>query len=401
MASPVDTSVKFFTDDMVGAPTISGTAGALIAILDAVLVNGFGSKTATSVTVAGGIATVAFAGGASAAATQSVILVAGATGTWTDLNGEQKVLSANTTTVTFATALPDGTATGTITFKIAPLGWTKVYTGTNKAVYKPSDVEASSALLRVDDSGTTVARVRMYETMSDIDTGTNPAPTDAKVSGGLYWWKSDVASAATRRYTIFGDSRNLYLGMAPYATSSVAPIHTVHAFGDLDSYKSGDAYPGFILGDFATPNTNNTHGNVFVQDPENNEAMQIMRSHTGLGAAVTASRKALCGTSAGTSGNDTRMGAFPAPANNGLFLSRMVAGQRSMNTNGPRGVLPGVLYVPQSGTSGGVFPRGTLVDGTGEYAGKKIYSVPQNANNLSTAASDHAGFFDVTGPWRE
>ena len=55
---------------------------------------------------------------------------------------------------------------------------------------------ASGALLRVDDSGTTVARVRMYETMSDIDTGTNPAPTDAKVNGGLYWWKSDAASAA-------------------------------------------------------------------------------------------------------------------------------------------------------------------------------------------------------------
>ena len=399
MASPVDTSVKFFTDDMVGAPTISGTAGALITLLDAVLVNGFGSKTATSVTIAGGIATVVFAGGASAAAAQSVVLVSGATGSWTDLNGEQKVLSANTTTVTFATALADGTATGTISFKIAPLGWNKVYTGTNKAAYKPSDPAASSAMLRVDDSGTTVARVRMYETMSDIDTGTNPAPTDAKVNGGLYWWKSDAASAATRRYTIFGDSRNVYLGMAPYSSSSVAPIHTVHAFGDLDSYKSGDAYPGFIVGDIATPNTN-ILGNIFAQDPENNETMQIMRSHTGIGVAVAASRKALCGNSAGVSGNDTRLGAFPALANNGLFLSRMVAGQRAVTTNGPRGLLPGLLYVPQSGTGGGVFPRGATVDGTGEYADKKTYSVPQSNTNLATATADYAGFFDVTGPWR-
>lgn len=400
MASPVDTSVKFFTDDMVGASAISGTAGALITILDACLVNGFGSKTATSVTVAGGIATVTFSGGVSAAAAQSVILVAGATGSWTDLNGEQKVLSANTTTVTFATALADGTATGTITFKMAPLGWTKVYSGTNKAVYKPSDVAASSALLRVDDSGTTVARVRMYETMSDIDTGTNPAPTDAKVSGGLYWWKSDAASAATRRYTIFGDSRNVYLGMAPYSTSAVAPIHTVHAFGDLDSYKSGDAYNGFIVGDIATPSTN-ILGNIFTQDPENNETMQIMRSHTGIGVAVASSRKAFCGNTGGNSGNDTRLGAFPALANNGLFLSRMVAGQRAMNTNGPRGLLPGLLYVPQSGTGGGVFPRGTTIDGTGEYVGKKIYAVPQNNSSLSTASSDYTGFFDLTGPWRE
>lgn len=399
MASPVDTSVKFFTDEMVGAPTISGTAGALISVLDACLVNGFGSKTATSVTVAGGIATVTFSGGASAAVAQAVILVAGATGAWTDLNGEQKVLSANTTTVTFATALADGTATGTITFKIAPLGWTKVYSGTNKAVYKPSGVAASSAMLRVDDTGTTSARVRMYETMADIDTGTNPAPTDAKVSGGLYWWKSEAASAATRRYTIFGDSRNVYLGMAPYSSSSVAPIHTVHAFGDLDSYKSGDAYPGFIVGDITTTSTNIT-GNIFAQDFENNETMQIMRSHTGIGVAVAGSRRTLCGSSGGVSGSDTCLGVFPAPANNGLFLSRMVAGQRAMNTNGPRGLLPGLLYVPQSGTGGGVFPRGTVLDGTGEFAGKKIYAVPQNNNGLAAVANDYSAFFDLTGPWR-
>lgn len=400
MASPVDTSVKFFTDDMAGASAISGTAGALITILDACLVNGFGSKTATSVTVAGGIATVTFSGGVSAAVAQSVILVAGATGSWTDLNGEQKVLSANTTTVTFATALADGTATGTITFKMAPLGWTKVYSGTNKAVYKPSDVAASSALLRVDDSGTTVARVRMYETMSDVDTGTNPAPTDAKVSGGLYWWKSDAASSATRRYTVFGDSRNVYLGMAPYSSSSAAPIHTVHAFGDLDSYKSGDAYPGFILGDIATPSTT-ILGNAFTQDPENNETMQLMRAHTAIGVAVAGTRKALVGNSGGNSGNDGRLGIFPAAANNGLYLSHIVAGQRPVTTYGPRGRIPGLLYVPQSGTGGGVFPRGTVLDGTGDYAGKKIYAVPQNNNNLSTVTSDFSGFFDLTGPWRE
>ena len=395
MASPVDTSVKFFTDEMVGAPTISGTAGALISVLDALLINGFGSKSATSVTVAGGIATLTFAGGASAAVAQSVILVAGVTGGMTDLNGEQKVLSANTTTVTFATALADGTATGAITFKIAPLGWTKVYSGTNKAVYKPSDVAASSALLRVDDTGTTSACVRMYESMTDIDTGTNPAPTDAKVSGGLYWWKSDAASAATRRYTIYGDSRNVYVGVAPYTTN----IHTTFAFGDLDSYKSGDAYCGFICGAAAAVGSYPL-GNLLLQDTGADETLQIMRSHTGLGAAVASSRRAVCGSAGAGSGDDPRMGTFPAPSNNGLFLSRMVAGQQSFDTYGPHGLIPGIFYVPQSGTGGGVFPRGTIVDGTGEYAGKKIYAVPQTYYNLTSATNDQASFFDVTGPWR-
>lgn len=395
MASPVDTSVKFFTDEMAGAPVVSGTPSALITALDAFLIDGFGSKTLTSLAVSGGIATATFAGGASAAQPQSVILVAGVTGSMTDLNGEQKVLTVSSTTVTFATALADGTASGTISFKMAPLGWTKVYSGTNKAVYKPSAVEASSALLRVDDSGTTSARVRMYESMTDIDTGTNPAPTDAKVSGGLYWWKSDTANTAARRYTIYGDSRNVYVGLAPY----ISNIHLIFAFGDIDSYKSGDAYCGFICGADTTL-TSSSLGNLLFPDPENNHSLQIMRSHTGLGAAVSSSRRAVCGSTGGGSGIDTRMGIFPAPSNNGLFLSRMVAGQQPFGTNGPRGLFPGIFYVPQSGTAGGVFPRGTIVDGTGEYAGKKIYAVPQTNGAPSIAAQDYASFFDVTGPWR-
>lgn len=395
MASPVDTSVKFFTDEMAGAPVVSGTPSALITALDACLVNGFGSKSLTSLAVSGGIATATFAGGASAAQPQSVILVAGVTGGMTDLNGEQKVLTVSSTTVTFATALADGTASGTISFKMAPLGWTKVYSGTNKAVYKPSAVEASSALLRVDDSGTTSARVRMYETMTDIDTGTNPAPTDDKVSGGLYWWKSDTASGAARRYTIYGDGRNVYVGLAPYIPNT----HTIFAFGDLDSYKSGDAYCGFICGAVSAVTTVPL-GNLLTQDPENNETMQIMRSHTGIGAAVASSRRAVCGSTGGGSGVDNRMGVFPAPSNNGLFLSRMVVGQQPFSTYGPRGVIPGILYVPQTNTAGGVFSRGATVDGTGEYAGKKIYAVPQTNGQLHTA-QDYASFFDVTGPWRE
>lgn len=396
MASPVDTSVKFFTDEMVGAPTISGTAGALISVLDACLVNGFGSKTATGVTVAGGIATVTFPGGASAATAQAVILVAGATGSWTDLNGEQKVLSANTTTVTFATALADGTATGTITFKIAPLGWTKVYTGTNKAVYKPSAVEASSALLRVDDSGTTSARVRMYETMSDVDTGTNPAPTDAKVNGGLYWWKSNADDSTATKYAIVGDGRFLYPCMAPYQTGATGPVAVVHAFGDLVSYKSGDAYCAVLFGETAVTTTNTT-GSASTGGA--NVSVQVMRAHTGIGTSTDAERKPLVGVASGVSGFDSTLGWFPNPANNGLFLTRMVVGVNPIASNGVRGLLPGLLYVPQSGTSGGTFPRGTIVDGGGEFTGKKMYAVPQAANSLSSAGSDHAAFFDVTGPW--
>lgn len=50
----MSTAVKFFHSEMPSAPVLSGTAGSLLAILDACLVNGWGLMTATSVVVSGG-----------------------------------------------------------------------------------------------------------------------------------------------------------------------------------------------------------------------------------------------------------------------------------------------------------------------------------------------------------
>lgn len=386
---------KFFTDAMGGAPQLTGVAGSLIAILDACLVNGFGLKTADSVTVAGGIATMNFSTGHSFEA-HSIALIAGATPA--GLNGEQRILSVSTNTATFATSAPNGTATGTITAKVAPLGWTKVYSGTNKAVYKPSAVEASSAMLRVDDTGTTAARVRMYESMTDIDTGLNVAPTEAKVPGGLYWWKSSTASAVTRMWTIFGDDRNVYFAPAVYssATNNVA---TIHAFGDLVSYKSGDAFPGCLIGDTAVVSSSTQLGNAAYG--ATGHGTQIVRSHTGIGGSISAERRPLVGGNGIASGADNTLGPFPAPINNGLMLTRMLVAPSPMLTYGPRGILPGLLYVPQTGTGNGQFLRGAVVDGTGEFVGRKVYAIPQSGSAASTPTNDYAAFFDLTGPWRD
>ena len=53
----MSTSVKHIHNGMRGAPQISGTAGTLIAALDALFTTGWGVTTAISVTVASGIAT--------------------------------------------------------------------------------------------------------------------------------------------------------------------------------------------------------------------------------------------------------------------------------------------------------------------------------------------------------
>ena len=55
--------VKYINNNMRGAPQLPGTAGTLIAVLDAFLITGFGQVTALSVTVAGGIATASLQSG--------------------------------------------------------------------------------------------------------------------------------------------------------------------------------------------------------------------------------------------------------------------------------------------------------------------------------------------------
>jgi hypothetical protein len=124
-----DTSVKLLHSAMPGAPVLSGTAGALINVLDACLVDGFGVSAVASLVVAGEVATATMSGGHSGEV-GSVMTVAGATPS--GLNGEQKVLSVGggNTTLTFdATGIADQTATGSITIKMSGAGWGRRFQG--------------------------------------------------------------------------------------------------------------------------------------------------------------------------------------------------------------------------------------------------------------------------------
>ena len=191
MASIVDTSVKHAYSSMTGAPVISGTAGTLIAALDAFLVTGWGAKTVDSATISGGVCRLNFASGKSSAEAEAVIVVSGATPA--GLNGEQKVTAVSNTWVEFKTNLPDGAVTGSLSLKMAPLGWEKVFTGTNKAVYRPTDPASTRTYYRVDDTNAIFARLQMYESMTDVDNGIAAAPLT--VAGGYYWYKRNEVSA--------------------------------------------------------------------------------------------------------------------------------------------------------------------------------------------------------------
>lgn len=391
MASPVDTSVKHAYSSMVGALPINGTAGAFISALDAFLVNGWGAKAVDSAVISNGVCRLSFASGKSAAEIHAVIAVAGASPA--ALNGEQRVTAVSNAWVEFKTNLPDGAVTGSVSFKMAALGWEKVFAGTNKAVYRPLDPRGTRAFFRIDDSHPTIARVQMYESMIDVDTGSGLAPS---ISGGYYWAKSSAAPGSALYWLMIGDSRGFYLCNAPYESSSAATQNgyavNIKYVGDLIASKSGDAWSAFLSGSVVST-WYDTSGDVFATG--NNAGLTLQRASHGLGSSIICD-KATWGN-LGMSGLAGGMGVFPARADNSLRLCAITIFD-GLRTNGPRGELPGALHCPQTGLSSVIGQDVRFRDGSGDFAGKTLLSIW--GGNLSANYDQGVAFFDAKGPWR-
>lgn len=382
----MSTSVKFFHSEMPGAPVLSGTAGALAAVLDACLVNGWGLLTAQSATVAGGVCTLTFATGHSFER-RAVALVAGAGAT--AVNGEQRLTSTSTNTISFeVSGVPDGPVSGTITAKLAPAGWQK-HAGANKAAYKSLSPEASGCWARIDDTGARVARLRAYESMTDVDTGVGPTPTDTQLSGGLYIAKSESASSAARRWIVAASGKSVLVLIAYYGSYSwdYAP----YFFGDFESLKAGDAYNFAVSGDTSDYSAQNyVATNAPLVQSWSSSGTFIVRSYTQAGGSVpaTLNKPGMPGSSSGSTNNPPG----PNPINNSLEVTPTLIYEGTANTSPRRGVIPGIYGIPHY--------LGTGYDSKQEIVG--VDGLPGNVLwgvRYMSASGGHRYAIDITGPW--
>lgn len=381
------TTVKYVHSDMTGAPALTGQAGSMLALLDAVLVNGFTTQTVDSVVVSGGIATVTRASG-HPFEVGAVALLAGATPS--ALSGQKRVLSATATQYTFdATGVADGAATGTITHKVAPLGWNRAFSGTNVGAYKSSNVAASGMFLRVDDVGAQSARVVAYETMSDVNTGTGPFPTAAQQSGGLYWQKSATADSTIRAWEIAGDDRAFYMRIQFNAAGAL----TVY-FGDFLSKKVPDPYACAVAGSVngSTGATSDLGDVAYTAGSNTSQGFFVARAYTGVGGSVQAARAVPAVPFNPSSAYSGAVGqnplSYPNPADNGIYLAPISVVETAVVVM--RGVMPGVYFCPMKiGTS--VFSTREVLDNISGLSGRRLRTLLNTQGPL---------FADVTGPWR-
>jgi hypothetical protein len=396
----MSTSVKHIHNGMRGAPQISGTVGAgVIPVLEALFITGWGATTAVSVSVASGTATATLTSGETFDR-DSVVLIAGATPG--ELNGEARVLTTSLTSITWATTAADGVATGTITIKYAPqTDWVKVYAGTNKAAYRSTHVQSAGHFLRVDDTGALVARVRGYEAMTDVDTGTGPFPTDAQISGGGYIHKAISGVASAIRYKLFCDERFVFICIA--AASVANALHVAapaRGFGDpIVLAPGGDAW-GTVLS--AAGSSSSIAGQGSLSSGMVSTAGGFCvgpRAVSALGGAVLMDPKPFVGSVGVVSGGDSSsLGVLPSEVDGQVKTSKLFLKEQAASKP-PRVVIPGVGYVPQGGAYGPL-ADGDTMDGAGDLAGRRLMAVADLGNNNFQTTPQGVYLVDITGPWR-
>ena len=390
----VVTSVRWFHSEMPNAPTLNGQPGSLLAVLAACLEDGFDIKVANSIVVSSGVATATISAGHSYDVA-AVIRIDGATPS--TLNGDWRIAATTATTFTFlCPGIADGNATGTITCKRAPAGWEKVFSASGKAAYRSPSLIATRLFLRVDDGGTTVAKVRGYENMTSVDDGVNPFPTIGTFPETSYLWaKSSAANETKRNWVLICDDAMIYL-LTRYSTGS-SYTNSLYWFGDIVSYIPGDAFncsisatgttspsfPGHILGSMGVNRTDNGGG-------ESTE--RLARRADQVTKGQTFARMAPSGGSgiAGSFGLPPYPG--PGGALNLFYPIPLTDFGATFGTTVPmRGHMPG-MAVPMH-----VLPLTHLqtFDGGGVFEGRKMMMCAADF-----ASTEGRVAFDLIGPWR-
>ncbi|MBF0427065.1 MAG: hypothetical protein HQL66_14725 [Magnetococcales bacterium] len=252
-------AAALFKSTDTSAPALSGSAGSLLALLDACLVNGYGSKSAA--------------------------------------------------------------------------GWSKEFSGTNLAVYRPG--AGTRRYLRIDDTGPGAggareARAFGYESMSDLNTGLFPFPTADQMGNGIFIRKSTSLDTTARAWWLLADNKRFYLFVDP-ADLTAQNCVTSFFFGDIFSLKTGgDDYCCGIIGR-AVENNNSAafdhFGWVSNYVPYTLNGHYLARTYTGLGTSIAIGKVIDSGKTGYSTGNNNfiagAVGALtgPNPVDGGLYLS--------------------------------------------------------------------------------
>jgi hypothetical protein len=218
--------VKTLSSNQTNSPTLTGQLGRLQSVLNAVLSDGFNPQDITAITVGTNTATVT---------TQDphgynhgdTIIISGANEAV--FNDEFAIDDVVTEYVfTFKVITAETEATGTLSCKIAPLGWEKTE-GANISAFRSLDQEATGIYLTCSNQTESVpSRVNMYMSLE------KPNPFTAELFPPPPYMTTTVNTSvdytsAPRRWLIVGTSKCFYLYIEYGTIGRLIP----YFFGDI------------------------------------------------------------------------------------------------------------------------------------------------------------------------
>lgn len=323
--------------------TTMTNAGFVTNILDDILVNGFCQASVSSITHDGvGTATVttSTAHSFTIAGCEPCLISGADQAAYNGVFTPQTIISSTQFTISVP-GTPVTPATGTIISKHAPVGWTIAYTETNARSYRPP--AGNRFYLNIDDNAGSVARARGFETATAVGaaaaSGTNPFPLDAQLSGGGYLSHRAYGGDQTQWMVVASQTSVFFLNQI--SSSNNIPIG--HYFGDLVSYKSGDAYhtlfgmPGGDYNGGGTPT--DLFSNVTAGANGSMGGHWIARAYTQLVGSTAITKGVDTWRNNATTNTYQMTALWPSMTEGGIILSPFWV---SEGANGIRGHVPGV-----------------------------------------------------------
>lgn len=222
--------IVFYHSEMQGAPSkVLTTAGALLAVLDACLVDGFNVNSISTLTQSAGVATATTSG------TNGYSI-----GDWVDVagavpaayNGRVKV-TGKPGTDKFTYAVPGGTASpasGTMTAKYPGAGWAKTVAGTNIAAYQ-SGAGSLGHWIQVEDNNP------YADSNLSVRTRIAAGWTALDAAGTLGTQVKHLKP--TGGWMLFADARTVWLFVGQINPGAM--LRTI-AFGEGDPFYGSDGY---------------------------------------------------------------------------------------------------------------------------------------------------------------
>lgn len=290
------------------APVLTGTVGALVALLDACLVTGYGSK--------------------------------------------------------------------------SPAGWTKPFTATNKAVFRPG--AGPQHYLDVNDAapnGTALAReaeCQGFETMSAVATGTQAFPAAVTATAIR---KSATADSTARSWFLIADDRTFYLFTNTGDLGGTPPSCCGFGFGEFYSLTPSDTKKSFITGrteNSALASTDFPSLTVAALS-QSQTGLVVPRIYSGSGGPINCGKQHDNTKNSAGTGLLVGIGVIPYPntPDGGLYLSEITIHDPTTSPAGHiRGKLRGLVSVHHPVAS---FNIDDTFTGLGVFASKTYIFLCRNA----------------------